>query len=220
MSYDKIFQYRRMIMSEVSVFNSEILEEWLDQRTNEILASIKKEKITPEDMLTLSLKAQINHFHHMDIEFRQEFRGIDERFEKVDERFVKMDLDRREEFKAVDMRFVKLEEDIKEQFKAVDNRFNKMDERFEKMDERFVKMDLDIRQEFKAVDTRFNKMEEKMNLRFEKNEEKLEARLEFYNENNQMRFAQMDKKFDRMSAYLMWGSGLLATLQVGLYLVK
>jgi len=38
-------------MSEVSMFNSEILEEWLDQRTKEILASINDEKITPEDML-------------------------------------------------------------------------------------------------------------------------------------------------------------------------
>jgi hypothetical protein len=34
-------------------------------------------------MLILSLKAQVNHFHHMDVEFRDEFRKIDKRFDKL-----------------------------------------------------------------------------------------------------------------------------------------
>lgn len=38
-------------------------------------------------MLTLILKAQTNHFHHMDVEFRAEFKKMDERMHKVEDKF-------------------------------------------------------------------------------------------------------------------------------------
>lgn len=38
-------------------------------------------------MLILPLKTQVNHFHHMDIEFRDEFRKIEGKFDLVDMRF-------------------------------------------------------------------------------------------------------------------------------------
>ena len=69
------------------VFGNEFFDQWLNQKSNDILAKVEKEKISNEDMLILSLKAQVNHFHHMDIEFREEFRKIDGQFEKVDKRF-------------------------------------------------------------------------------------------------------------------------------------
>lgn len=71
----------------VPVFGNEFFDQWLNQKSTEILAKVEKEKISNEDMLILSLKAQVNHFHHMDIEFREEFRKIDSRFEQVDKRF-------------------------------------------------------------------------------------------------------------------------------------
>lgn len=77
------------------VFGNEFFDQWLNQKSTDILAKVEKEKISNEDMLILSLKAQVNHFHHMDIEFREEFRKIDGRFgqivEQVDKRFEQVD---------------------------------------------------------------------------------------------------------------------------------
>ena len=73
-----------------AVFGNEFFDQWLNQKSNEILAKVEKEKISNEDMLILSLKAQVNHFHHMDIEFRGEFQKIDKRFEQVDNRFERL----------------------------------------------------------------------------------------------------------------------------------
>lgn len=70
-----------------AVFGNEFFDQWLNQKSNEILAKVEIEKISNEDMLILSLKAQVNHFHHMDIEFREEFKKIDYRFVHVDKRF-------------------------------------------------------------------------------------------------------------------------------------
>ncbi|MBL7664806.1 MAG: hypothetical protein JNM93_06700 [Bacteriovoracaceae bacterium] len=73
------------------VFGNEFFDQWLNQKSNEILGKVEREKITTEEMLILSLKAQVNHFHHMDVEFREEFRRIDKRFEKIEHKFEKID---------------------------------------------------------------------------------------------------------------------------------
>jgi len=72
----------RPYMSENQLF-----DHWLSQKSQEILSKIDKEKVTTEDRLILTLKAQTNHFHHMDVEFRDEFKKIDERFNKIDHKF-------------------------------------------------------------------------------------------------------------------------------------
>lgn len=77
-------------MGEV-MFGNEMFDHWLNQKSLEILGKVEKEKISTEDMLILSLKAQTNHFHHMDQEFRGEFSNIQIQFKKIDDRFEKMD---------------------------------------------------------------------------------------------------------------------------------
>lgn len=69
------------------VFGNEFFDQWLNQISIEILAKVEREKISNEDMLILSLQAVVNHFHHMDIKFRDEFKKIERRFEQVDKRF-------------------------------------------------------------------------------------------------------------------------------------
>lgn len=86
------------------MFNNDILEQWLDQKSQEILNKIQREHITTEDMIILLLKAQVNHFHHMDSEFRDEFKKIDRKFEDVDKRFEEID----KRFDYVDKRFDRL----------------------------------------------------------------------------------------------------------------
>ena len=79
----------RTYMSENKLF-----DHWLQQKSEEILSKIDKEKISTEDKLILTLKAQTNHFHHMDIEFRDEFKKIDVKFNtlenKIDKKFERL----------------------------------------------------------------------------------------------------------------------------------
>lgn len=77
-------------MGEV-MFGNEMFDHWLNQKSLEILGKVEKEKLSTEDMLILSLKAQTNHFDHMDKEFRGEFNNIQLQFRKIDERFEKID---------------------------------------------------------------------------------------------------------------------------------
>lgn len=65
------------------VFDNLVFDSWLTKKSDEILSKVDKEKISTEEILVLILKAQTNHFHHTDIEFRQEFNKIDERFDKM-----------------------------------------------------------------------------------------------------------------------------------------
>lgn len=75
-------------MGEV-VFENQLFDHWLNQKSQEILSKMDKEKVTTEDMLVLTLKALTNHFHHMDVEFRDEFKRIDHRFDQIDAKFDK-----------------------------------------------------------------------------------------------------------------------------------
>ncbi len=65
------------------VFGNEIFDQWLNQKTKEILTKVENEKMSNEDMMILCLKAQVNHFHHMDIEFREEFREVRKEIKEV-----------------------------------------------------------------------------------------------------------------------------------------
>lgn len=65
------------------VFDNQVFDSWLTAKSQEILSKVDRERITTEEMLVLILKAQTNHFHHMDLEFREEFKKIDSKFEKV-----------------------------------------------------------------------------------------------------------------------------------------
>lgn len=87
-------------MGEI-MFGNELFDHWLNQKSLEILNKVEKEKISTEDMLILSLKAQTNHFHHMDQEFRGEFQKIEQKFEQIEEKFDKR-------FEQVDKRFDRL----------------------------------------------------------------------------------------------------------------
>lgn len=69
-------------MGKVVVFENQLFDHWFNQKSQEILSKMDKEKVTTEDMLVLTLKALTNHFHHMDVEFRDEFKNINTKFDK------------------------------------------------------------------------------------------------------------------------------------------
>ena len=101
------------------VFNNEIFDSWLNKKSDEILSKVDREKISTEEMIILVLKAQTNHFHHMDVDMKKGMSELSDKFKEVDQRFEK-----------------------------VDQRFEKMDQRFEKMDQRLERMDQKIDNRF------------------------------------------------------------------------
>lgn len=124
----------------VVVFGNEFFDEWLHKKSSEILSKVERETISNEDMLILSLKAQVNHFHHMDIEFRGEFQSIRSRFIEIDKKFDEV----AKRFAEMDMRFVQIDkrfEQVDKRFEQVDKRFEQVDKRFEQVDKRFDRLE-------------------------------------------------------------------------------
>ncbi len=64
----------------VYVFDNQILDSWLSKKSDEILTKVDQDKILTQEMLILIWKGQTNHFHHVNVEFRNEFKKIDDRF--------------------------------------------------------------------------------------------------------------------------------------------
>lgn len=85
------------------MFENDIFEVWLDKKANEIIVELGNGKsLSTEEMMILVLKAQTNHFAHLDIELRDNMKELredltndmkelredmDKRFEQVDKRF-------------------------------------------------------------------------------------------------------------------------------------
>ena len=84
-----------------TVFENQLFDHWLNKKSQEILTKMDKEQVTTEDMLILTLKAQTNHFHHMDVEFRDEFKKIYHSFDHMDKNF-------EQRFDIVDKKFERI----------------------------------------------------------------------------------------------------------------
>lgn len=73
------------------VFDNELFEKWLNTRSEQIVLKLDSGGVTSEEMIILVLKAQSNHFEHLDKDLREDMRDLrvdmDKRFEQVDKRF-------------------------------------------------------------------------------------------------------------------------------------
>ena len=77
------------------MFDDNMFEEWLNRKAVEVFDKVgREERINSEEMMILVLKAQANHFMHLDTDFRTEMKTLREdmnkRFEAVDRRFNSM----------------------------------------------------------------------------------------------------------------------------------
>ena len=98
------------------MFDDNMFEEWLNRKAVEVFDKVgREERINSEEMMILVLKAQANHFMHLDTDLRTEMKTL------------------REDMKA-------LREDMNKRFEAVDKRFEAVDRRFEAFDRRFNSM--------------------------------------------------------------------------------
>jgi uncharacterized coiled-coil DUF342 family protein len=95
------------------MFQDDIFDEWLDSESKSVLKKFKtNEPLTIEDKMVLTLKAQTNHFAHLDVELRKDIKDLDE---KTDKRF-----------EQVDKRFEEISKEIKNIYQAINNQTWKM----------------------------------------------------------------------------------------------
>nr|VFK33754.1 MAG: hypothetical protein BECKMB1821G_GA0114241_11821 [Candidatus Kentron sp. MB] len=110
------------------MFDNDIFEKWLDTKSQEIVEKMGQgEQLRTEEMMVLVLKAQSNHFHHLDLDLRNEMTALRGDFQG--------------EMKTLRGNFQDemktLREDMNKRFENVDKRFESVDKRFESVDKRF-----------------------------------------------------------------------------------
>ena len=103
------------------MFDDKFFDEWLDNQAQKVMDQVADgQSISSDQMMILMLKAQTNHFAHLDINLRSEMKALrddmDKRFEQVDKRFMQ-----------VDKRF----EDVNKRFEQVDKRFDQLTSRMD-----------------------------------------------------------------------------------------
>jgi ABC-type Fe3+/spermidine/putrescine transport system ATPase subunit len=98
------------------MFDDQLFEDWLDKKTKAIFLKLGEEAISSDEMILLVLKAQTNHFEHLDKDLRTEMSSLNKEL--------------REEM-------ILLRQDMDKRFEQVDRRFEQVDKRFEQVDKRF-----------------------------------------------------------------------------------
>jgi ElaB/YqjD/DUF883 family membrane-anchored ribosome-binding protein len=109
------------------MFDDKFFDDWLDAQAQKVMEKVASgEGIAPEQMMILMLKAQTNHFAHLDVDLRSDMQNLDSRLssemQKMNERL------------SGEMR--ELREDMDKRFEQVDKRFEQVDKRFEQLTSR------------------------------------------------------------------------------------
>ena len=121
------------------MFDDKFFEQWLDSQAQKVMELVANgQSISPEQMMVLVLKAQTNHFAHLDIELREDIQALDKRLsgemQSMNERLGK-------EMQSMNERLGKemqdLRKDMDKRFEQVEKRFEQVDKRFEQVDKRF-----------------------------------------------------------------------------------
>ncbi|MFI3157345.1 MAG: hypothetical protein QX199_14445 [Methylococcaceae bacterium] len=124
----------------MKMFDDKFFEDWLDSQAQKVMEKVASgEGIAPEQMMILMLKAQTNHFSHLDVELREDVQNLDIRLssqmEKMNERLsaemreLREDMDKR--FEQVDKRFEQMQIETAKRFEQVDKRFELLTSRID-----------------------------------------------------------------------------------------
>ena len=114
-----------------TMFDDKFFDDWLDGQAQKVMEKVASgEGIAPEQMMILMLKAQTNHFAHLDVDLRSDMQNLDAR---LSSEMLKMN-----ERLSSEMR--ELREDMDKRFEQVDKRFEQVDKRFEQVDKRFEQL--------------------------------------------------------------------------------
>ena len=135
------------------MFDNQIFEDWLDAQARKAMEKIGNgESIAPEQMTILVLKAQTNHFAHLDVELREDMKALDGRLSQ-DMQSMNERLSR--EMQALNER---LSAEMRSLREDMDKRFEQVDKRFEQIDKRFEQTQIENAKRFEQVDKRFEQL--------------------------------------------------------------
>ena len=112
----------------------------LDAQAQKVMEKVASgEGIAPKQMMILMLKAQTNHFAHLDVDLRSDMQNLDSRLssemQKMNERLsgemreLREDMDKR--FEQVDKRFEQMHTETAKRFEQVDKRFEQLTSRID-----------------------------------------------------------------------------------------
>ncbi len=88
------------------MFDDKFFEDWLDSQAQKVMEQVASgQGISSDQMMILMLKAQTNHFAHLDIDLRSEMKLLRE---DMDKRFEQMQVETAKRFEQVDKRFDQL----------------------------------------------------------------------------------------------------------------
>ena len=85
-----------MKVKALVMFDDKFFDDWLDTQAQKVMEQVASgQSISSDQMMILMLKAQTNHFAHLDVDLRSEMRALredmDKRFEQVEKRFEQVD---------------------------------------------------------------------------------------------------------------------------------
>ncbi len=111
------------------MFDDKFFDDWLDSQAQKVMEQVASgQGISSDQMMILMLKAQTNHFAHLDIDLRSEMRALredmDKRFEQVDKRFEQMQVETAKRFEQVDKRFEQMQVETGKRFDQLTSRMD------------------------------------------------------------------------------------------------
>ena len=111
------------------MFDDKFFEDWLNTQAQKVMEKVASgEGIAPEQMMILMLKAQTNHFAHLDVDLRNEMillrEDMDKRFEQVDKRFEQAQVETAKRFEQVDKRFEQAQVETAKRFEQLTSRID------------------------------------------------------------------------------------------------
>ena len=116
------------------MFDDKFFDDWLDSQAQKVMEKVASgEGIAPEQMMILMLKAQTNHFAHLDVDLRNEMVLLRE---DMDKRFEQMQVESAKRFEQVDKRFEQVDKRFEQMQIETAKRFEQVDKRFEQLTSR------------------------------------------------------------------------------------
>ena len=118
------------------MFEDKFFDDWLESQAQKMMEQVTGgQSIASDQMMILMLKAQTNHFAHLDVDLRSEMRALRE---------------------DMDKRFEQLQVETAKRFEQVDKGFNQVDKRFEQVDKRFEQMQIETAKRFDQLTARMD----------------------------------------------------------------
>nr|VFK40102.1 MAG: hypothetical protein BECKTC1821E_GA0114239_100674 [Candidatus Kentron sp. TC] len=142
------------------MLENDIFEQWLSDEAGRVLARLKNnEPLSQDDKLIIVLKGQMNHFHHLDVELRQETLALrqdtGQRFEIITSEIntLRQDMDRR--FEVITSEINALRQDMDRRFEVIASGINTLRQ---DMDRRFETVTDEVKQLYRTINAQTWKM--------------------------------------------------------------